>query len=45
MRAPRMLQETQIKKWNRFWKIKLIVEENPEWRDLAIDLGLCRYGG
>ncbi|MFZ2161726.1 MAG: GIY-YIG nuclease family protein [Sideroxyarcus sp.] len=27
-------REKQIKKWNRAWKIKLIEEMNPEWRDL-----------
>ncbi len=23
-----------MKKWNRAWKIELIEETNPEWRDL-----------
>jgi putative endonuclease len=27
-------RERQIKKWNRSWKIKLIEESNPDWRDL-----------
>jgi putative endonuclease len=27
----------ESKKWNRQWKINLIEEENPEWRDLAED--------
>ncbi|MEQ1772348.1 MAG: GIY-YIG nuclease family protein [Burkholderiales bacterium] len=27
-------REKQIKKWNRAWKIKLIQERNPLWRDL-----------
>ena len=27
-------REKQIKKWNRGWKLKLIEEKNPEWRDL-----------
>jgi putative endonuclease len=27
-------REKQIKKWNRIWKIRLIEETNPEWRDL-----------
>jgi putative endonuclease len=31
--------EKQIKKWNRQWKIDLIERNNPDWRDLAIDLG------
>lgn len=32
-------REKQIKKWNRAWKIRLIEEANPDWRDLAVDLG------
>ena len=27
-------RETQIKKWRRAWKIRLILEMNPEWIDL-----------
>ncbi len=27
-------REKQIKKWNRAWKIKLIQEGNPQWREL-----------
>jgi putative endonuclease len=27
-------REKQIKKWNRAWKIRLIEERNPQWRDL-----------
>jgi putative endonuclease len=27
-------RERQLKKWNRAWKIKLIEEVNPTWRDL-----------
>jgi putative endonuclease len=27
-------REKQIKKWNRQWKINLIEQENPQWRDL-----------
>jgi putative endonuclease len=30
--------EKQLKKWNRTWKIELIVKKNPEWRDLYHDL-------
>ena len=29
-----ILREKQIKKWRRVWKIRLIEERNPEWRDL-----------
>ena len=28
-------REKRIKKWNRDWKIRLIEEFNPEWKDLA----------
>jgi putative endonuclease len=27
-------REKQIKKWNRRWKLRLIEERNPEWKDL-----------
>ena len=27
-------RERQIKKWNRNWKVRIIIEMNPEWRDL-----------
>src|SRR5262245_34020755 len=27
-------REEQLRKWNRQWKIDLINERNPEWRDL-----------
>jgi putative endonuclease len=30
-------REKQIKKWRREKKVRLIEEENPGWRDLAID--------
>ena len=29
-----ILREKRVKKWRREWKIKLIEEANPEWRDL-----------
>ena len=32
------LREYQIKKWNRAWKIDLIEELNPDWRDLYFEL-------
>lgn len=28
-------RERQIKKWNRQWKLRLIEEINPSWRDLT----------
>ena len=27
-------REKQIKQWQRAWKIRLVEEVNPEWRDL-----------
>jgi putative endonuclease len=32
-------REKQIKAWKRDWKLALFEESNPEWRDLAEDLG------
>jgi putative endonuclease len=32
--------EKRIKKWPRDWKKNLIERDNPEWRDLAVSLGL-----
>jgi putative endonuclease len=29
-----LTREKQLKKWNRDWKINLIVEKNPGWNDL-----------
>lgn len=31
-------REKRIKKWNREWKVRLIEERNPEWKDLSEDL-------
>jgi putative endonuclease len=31
-------REKQIKKWERSWKLRLIEEINPEWKDLYDDL-------
>ena len=31
-------REKNLKKWNRDWKIKLISDNNPEWRDLYEDI-------
>ncbi|MBX9403290.1 GIY-YIG nuclease family protein [Lysobacter sp. BMK333-48F3] len=33
-----ILREKQLKKWNRQWKIGLIEESNPDWRDLWQDI-------
>jgi putative endonuclease len=37
-RESAFLRERQIKKWNRAWKLTLIEEMNPTWRDLYDDL-------
>ena len=29
-----ILREKRIKEWKRAWKVRLIEENNPEWRDL-----------
>jgi putative endonuclease len=34
-RVPALSRERRIKKWERAWKIRLIEEMNPDWRDLA----------
>ena len=31
-------REKQLKKWNRDWKINMIQQENPDWRDLYQDI-------
>ena len=31
-------REKQIKKWNRRWKLRIIEEANPTWRDLYADI-------
>lgn len=31
-------REKRVKKWRRQWKVRLIEEHNPEWRDLFEDL-------
>jgi putative endonuclease len=31
-------REKQLKKWRRAWKIQLIEERNPEWRDLYAEI-------
>ncbi len=33
-----ILREKQIKKWERKWKLRLIGEKNPEWKDLYKNL-------
>jgi len=31
-------REKKLKKWNRIWKLRIIEEKNPEWKDLFDDL-------
>ena len=31
-------REKQLKKWERAWKLKLIEDFNPTWRDLYLEL-------
>ena len=33
-----ILREKRIKKWRRGWKLKLIEEADPTWRDLYDEL-------
>ena len=35
-----IVREKRLKNWHRQWKINLINAENPEWRDLAVGLGV-----
>ncbi|MEK7561010.1 MAG: GIY-YIG nuclease family protein [Patescibacteria group bacterium] len=30
-------REKQLKKWQRKWKLRLIEESNPEWKDLSLE--------
>jgi putative endonuclease len=36
--ASAIVREKRLKKWKRAWKLRLIEEENPGWRDLYQDL-------
>jgi len=29
-----IVREKQVKKWKRAWKLRLIEEANPDWKDL-----------
>tara|TARA_B100001964_G_scaffold224301_1_gene271000 strand:- start:370 stop:657 length:288 start_codon:yes stop_codon:yes gene_type:complete len=33
-----LLREKRLKKWNRQWKLRLIEEANPYWKDLYEEL-------
>ena len=36
--ASAITREKQLKKWNRSWKLELIEQANPTWRDLWNDV-------
>jgi len=31
-------RERELKKWNRNWKLRLIIQKNPDWKDLYPDV-------
>lgn len=33
-----VVRERQLKKWERNWKFRLIIQHNPEWKDLYDNL-------
>ena len=33
-----IIREKQMKKWERKWKMRLIEQFNPVWKDLSSDL-------
>jgi putative endonuclease len=33
-----ILREKRIKRWHRKWKLELIEAQNPQWRDLWVEL-------
>ena len=33
-----IVREKRLKKWERMWKLRLIEEQNPQWRDLWSDI-------
>jgi putative endonuclease len=37
--AEAILREKRIKNWRRVWKIMLIEQSNPAWRDLSNEIG------
>ncbi|HMN54504.1 MAG TPA: GIY-YIG nuclease family protein [Sphingopyxis sp.] len=42
--ADAITREKQLKNWHRAWKINLIEAGNPEWRDLAFEIGAGPIG-
>ncbi|QDL93787.1 GIY-YIG nuclease family protein [Paroceanicella profunda] len=37
-RAEALLRERRIKRWRRLWKEQLIMQHNPQWRDITADI-------
>ena len=37
-RESAFMRERQIKKWDRAWKLALIERDNPQWRDLWMEI-------
>ena len=35
-----IVEEKRIKRWRRAWKLELIEQHNPQWRDLYDELAL-----
>ena len=33
-----LTRELRMKNWSRAWKVRLIEEKNPEWKDLYLDV-------
>lgn len=33
-----IIRERRLKEWNRTWKIRVINELNPEWKDLSANI-------
>jgi putative endonuclease len=38
-RESAFIRERRMKEWRRVWKLRLIEEGNPDWRDLFEDMG------
>jgi putative endonuclease len=32
-----LIRERRMKEWRRSWKLMIIEEENPDWRDLGLE--------
>ena len=38
-------REKTVKRWPRQWKYNVVEENNPDWRDLAVDFGFDPLDG